>query len=79
MWASDGLSASSNGSTSRRILVVATALERNPDMAAASDEFGHDVGSHGHRWIGWSDVGAEVDHEHIARATELIVRLTGRR
>lgn len=59
------------------IFAVAMALERNPAVADACLEAGHEIASHGWRWISYQHVGEEVEREHIARAVETLTRLTG--
>ena len=56
---------------------VAMALERNPAVAAACAEAGHEIASHGWRWISYQHVAEDVEREHIARAVETITRITG--
>lgn len=58
---------------------VGMALERNPDAAAAMAEAGHEVASHGWRWIDYHNVPCEVERQHIKAAIETIQRLTGQR
>ena len=38
---------------------------------------GHEIASHGWRWISYQDVDEDVEREHVARAVETITRLTG--
>jgi len=61
------------------VLGVARALEQNPDLARALIERGHEVVSHGYRWIDYGAVAEEVEREHIGRAVEIITNLTGAR
>jgi len=56
---------------------VAMALERNPEVTAAFLEAGHEIASHGLRWIHYQDVPEDVEREHMRQATESIRRLTG--
>ncbi len=59
------------------VFAVASALERNPCMA---DEFqldGHEICSHGLKWINYQDVPEEVERAHIAEAVDIIKSLTG--
>jgi peptidoglycan/xylan/chitin deacetylase (PgdA/CDA1 family) len=53
------------------------ALQRNPEVAAAFREAGHEVASHGWRWINYHGVDAEIERQHIALAVETITRLVG--
>jgi putative urate catabolism protein len=59
------------------IFGVAMALARNPAVADACMAAGHEIASHGYRWISYQSVDEAVEREHIARAVETITRLTG--
>ena len=59
------------------IFAVAAALERYPAMADAFLKEGHEICSHGYRWINYQDVPETVEREHVAKAVEVIKRLTG--
>ena len=50
------------------ILAVVRALERNPEVARAMIAAGHEIVSHGYRWIDYHDVPEAVEREHIAKA-----------
>jgi putative urate catabolism protein len=56
---------------------VAMALERNPAVVDACLAAGHEIASHGWRWISYQDVPEAVEREHIARAVAAITRLAG--
>jgi peptidoglycan/xylan/chitin deacetylase (PgdA/CDA1 family) len=56
---------------------VAMALQRNPAVVEAFLEAGHEIASHGWRWINYQDVPEAVEREHMARAIEVHTRLTG--
>jgi len=58
---------------------VAMAMERNPAAVEAMLEAGHEIASHGWRWINYQDVSEAVEREHMARAIEIHKRLTGER
>jgi allantoinase len=55
----------------------ALALERNPAIAEAIVAAGWDVCCHGLRWIEHWRLSEDHEREHIARAAEIIRRLTG--
>lgn len=61
------------------IFAVGQALERNPDVGAAFAELGHEVASHGYRWIDYRNVDEAVEREHIRKAVEAVTRTTGTR
>jgi len=56
---------------------VAMALERNPEATAAFVELGHEIASHGWRWIHYQDMDEATERAHLARAIDLHTRLTG--
>ena len=56
---------------------VAMALARHPEATAAFVELGHEVASHGWRWIHYQDMDPATEREHLQRAVELHTRLTG--
>ncbi|MCW4355894.1 allantoinase PuuE [Hoyosella sp. YIM 151337] len=59
------------------VFAVARALERNPEAAAAFGELGHEVASHGLRWISYQDSDIDAERQHMSEAVEIIKRLTG--
>jgi allantoinase len=61
------------------VLGVARALEQNPGLASAFVERGHEIVSHGYRWIDYCAVPEEIERDHIGRAVEILTRLTGSR
>jgi peptidoglycan/xylan/chitin deacetylase (PgdA/CDA1 family) len=61
------------------VLGVARALEQNPGLASAFVERGHEIVSHGYRWIDYCAVSEEIEREHIGRAVEILTRYTGSR
>ncbi|MDP6572054.1 MAG: allantoinase PuuE [Rhodospirillales bacterium] len=61
------------------VFAVAMALERNTEAAAAMVEAGHEVASHGWRWIDYQHMDEETERDHIRRAVESIEKITGRR
>jgi putative urate catabolism protein len=58
---------------------VAAAMARNPAVVEAFLEAGHEIASHGLRWINYQDMPEALEREHIARAVEIHTRLTGAR
>jgi peptidoglycan/xylan/chitin deacetylase (PgdA/CDA1 family) len=61
------------------IFGIAMALERHPAVVDAFLKDGHEIASHGWRWINYQDVPPAVEHEHMQRAIEIHRRLTGER
>jgi len=59
------------------IFAVAMALERYPAIVDAFLKDGHEICSHGYRWINYQWVPEDVEREHIARAVAVIKALTG--
>jgi putative urate catabolism protein len=58
---------------------VAMAMERNPAVVEAFLEAGHEIASHGWRWINYQTVDERTEREHMRRAVEIHTRLTGER
>jgi putative urate catabolism protein len=56
---------------------VAMALERHPEATAAFVELGHEIASHGWRWIHYQNVDEATEREHLERAVAIQRRLTG--
>jgi putative urate catabolism protein len=58
---------------------VAMAMERNPAVVDAFLKAGHEIASHGWRWINYQHVPLELEREHMQRAIEIHRKLTGER
>jgi len=58
---------------------AAKTLETNPEAAREIVRLGHEVCSHGYRWIEHFTLSAEEEREVIKKAVELIEKLTGQR
>ncbi len=58
---------------------VAMAMERNPSVVEAFCKAGHEIASHGWRWINYQYVALDVERAHMRRAIEIQKRLTGAR
>jgi len=56
---------------------VAMAMERNPGVVEAMLEAGHEIASHGWRWIHYEDGPDADERAHMAKAVEIHTRLTG--
>lgn len=61
------------------ILAVARGLEQNPALARAFIDLGHEIVSHGYRWIDYVSVPEDIERVHIAKAVEILTALTGTR
>jgi putative urate catabolism protein len=61
------------------VFAVGMALARNPEAAAAFVAGGHEVASHGWRWIDYHGVDEATERRHLELAVEAIERLTGSR
>ena len=59
------------------VLGVVRALEQNPAMVEAFLRDGHEIVSHGWRWIDYCATPEDVEREHIARAVEGLKAMTG--
>jgi putative urate catabolism protein len=57
---------------------VAMALERNPVVVEAILRDGHEIASHGWRWISYQAIDEAVEREHLELAVSVIRGLTGR-
>jgi allantoinase len=60
------------------IFGVAMALERNPAAVEAMLADGHEIASHGWRWISYQQVDEKTEREHVSRAVVVMKRLTGK-
>jgi len=58
---------------------VAMAMERNPAAVEALLKAGHEIASHGWRWINYQYVSEALEREHMQRAIEIHRKLTGER
>ena len=61
------------------VFAVGMAVERNPEPVIALHNDGHEICSHGYRWIDYQDVDAETERSHIKKAIEAIRSATGER
>jgi allantoinase len=59
------------------VFAVGMALLRNPDVARAFVECGHEVASHGWRWIDYRNVDEATEREHMRLAIDAITSVTG--
>lgn len=61
------------------LFAVAMALERNPAVVEAALTRGHEIASHGWRWIDYQHVPVTVERAHLMEAIAIHKRLTGER
>lgn len=61
------------------IFAVALALEKYPEIAKAFIRDGHEICSHGYRWINYQDIDEQTERDHMRRAIDIIRDLTGER
>ena len=59
------------------IFGVAMAMLRNPKVVEAFVRDGHEIASHGWRWISYQSVDRATEREHLERSVEAIIALTG--
>jgi allantoinase len=56
---------------------VGMAIERNPEVARAFVELGHEIACHGYRWVHYQDATPEMEAEHMSLGMAAIERVTG--
>lgn len=61
------------------VYAVGMALERYPALAEEFVRMGHEIASHGYRWIDYQHIPAEVERADMLRSIDAIRRLTGER
>ncbi|MBN1008064.1 allantoinase PuuE [Amphritea sp. ZJ14W] len=61
------------------IFAVAMAIERHPEVAKAMVEAGHEICSHGYRWIDYQYFDESEERDHLLRAIDIITQVTGER
>ena len=59
------------------VFAVGMAVARNPEALAAMVALGHEIASHGWRWINYHGVEEAIEREHVRLAVEAIRRVTG--
>lgn len=73
------LEAFQDASVPASVLAVARALEQNPALLKACVQQGHEIVSHGYRWIDYGEVPEEVEREHVRKAVAILTQLAGER
>lgn len=61
------------------VFAVAMAAERHPDVIKAMADAGHEICSHGYRWIDYQYIDEALEREHIHKAVEILSRITGQK
>lgn len=61
------------------IFAVGMAVERHPEVIEEMVKLGHEICSHGYRWIDYQYVEEDVELEHMGLAIEAIRKVTGER
>ena len=61
------------------VFAVAMAAERTPQIIERALADGHEIASHGLRWINYHGVPEEVERAHMAEAMEILTRICGER
>lgn len=61
------------------VFAVAMALERHPEIAQVLTQAGHEICSHGYRWIDYQNVDVEQERADLNKAIKVIKELTGNR
>ena len=61
------------------VFAVSMALQRHPELVLALKELGHEIACHGWRWIHYQGMDEAIERDHMARAMEIITRLSGER
>lgn len=59
------------------VFAVAMALKRHPEIAKACMKQGHEICSHGLRWINYQDVDIDTERQHMKAAIDIIEQITG--
>jgi putative urate catabolism protein len=61
------------------VFAVAMAAERHPEVIRAMVQAGHEICSHGYRWIDYQYMEEAEERAHLQRAIEILTELTGER
>ena len=59
------------------LLAVARAAERNPALTRAFVADGHEIVSHGYRWLDYQTIPEDVEREHVRLGIETLERVAG--
>jgi putative urate catabolism protein len=61
------------------VFAVGMAVEKNPEPVQALHAAGHEICSHGYRWINYQYIDKDIEREHMQRAIRAIEDATGER
>ena len=61
------------------VFAVAMAMDRHPEVMEACLKAGHEIASHGYRWINYDGFSESLEREHMERAIEIHQRVTGQK
>lgn len=61
------------------IFAVAMAAQRHPEVIRAMHEAGHEICSHGYRWIDYQQLSREEERNHLYKAIDILQEITGQR
>ncbi len=61
------------------VFAVARAAEQNPDVIKAMINSGHEIASHGYRWINYQFIDESLEREHIRKAVSILEEITGKK
>ncbi|NQZ33291.1 MAG: allantoinase PuuE [Oceanospirillaceae bacterium] len=61
------------------VFAVAMAVERYPEVVQAMAQAGHEICSHGYRWIDYQNMPRAEEEQHLQKAIEIITKVTGQR
>lgn len=61
------------------VFAVAMAMDRHPEVIEACLKAGHEIASHGYRWINYDGFSESLEREHMERAIEIHQRVTGQK
>lgn len=67
----------SRGNIPITVFGVAMAMQRNPEVVDAVLNDGHEIASHGFRWINYDGQSESLERDHIEQAIEIHQQLTG--
>ena len=59
------------------VFAVAMAAERNPDVIRAMVDAGHEIASHGYKWVDYQYADEDIERQHIAKATRILTEVAG--